>query len=252
MRRCRLPGRMREDGMLAAALFSGCAPIVACALLNKPAATAQLDCLPLTASPLFFSSAGHGQHGGRDPAHVADGGRPARHQVGWVGVSNSRASVCGPASAAQQRCGSSPRVVRELHSSAAAQPRTLLPRSPRSLALSLHAPTQELRQTIVPSAKAFKLDRCCLCCIMGGGQQAGAAACCAGSSSMNDATCHLAAPTPPRPAPAPSPARPRRLMAAVDEYQRRTARSVFVEYVMLGPGERQHGVLCTAWGGCMA
>jgi len=28
-----------------------------------------------------------------------------------------------------------------------------------SLALSLHAPTQELRQTIVPSAKAFKLDR---------------------------------------------------------------------------------------------
>lgn len=29
-----------------------------------------------------------------------------------------------------------------------------------SLALSLHAPTQELRQTIVPSAKAFKLDRC--------------------------------------------------------------------------------------------
>lgn len=30
----------------------------------------------------------------------------------------------------------------------------------RSLALSLHAPTQELRQTIVPSAKAFKLDRC--------------------------------------------------------------------------------------------
>lgn len=29
----------------------------------------------------------------------------------------------------------------------------------RSLALSLHAPTQELRQTIVPSAKAFRLDR---------------------------------------------------------------------------------------------
>ena len=28
-----------------------------------------------------------------------------------------------------------------------------------SLALSLHAPTQELRQTIVPSAKAYKLDR---------------------------------------------------------------------------------------------
>ena len=28
-----------------------------------------------------------------------------------------------------------------------------------SLALSLHAPTQELRQTIVPSAKAFKLDK---------------------------------------------------------------------------------------------
>lgn len=54
-----------------------------------------------------------------------------------------------------------------------------------SLALSLHAPTQELRQTIVPSAKAFKLDR---------------------------------------------------LMAAVGEYQRRTGQSVFVEYVMLGPG----------------
>ncbi|KAL4451304.1 hypothetical protein ABPG77_009376 [Micractinium sp. CCAP 211/92] len=53
-----------------------------------------------------------------------------------------------------------------------------------SLALSLHAPTQELRQTIVPSAKAFKLDR---------------------------------------------------LMGAVDEYQRRTRQSVFVEYVMLGP-----------------
>jgi hypothetical protein len=30
---------------------------------------------------------------------------------------------------------------------------------PCSLALSLHAPTQELRQVIVPSAKAFKLDR---------------------------------------------------------------------------------------------
>lgn len=28
-----------------------------------------------------------------------------------------------------------------------------------SLALSLHAPTQELRQTIVPSAKAYKLDK---------------------------------------------------------------------------------------------
>ena len=28
-----------------------------------------------------------------------------------------------------------------------------------SLALSLHAPTQELRQTIVPSATSFKLDR---------------------------------------------------------------------------------------------
>ena len=28
-----------------------------------------------------------------------------------------------------------------------------------SLALSLHAPTQELRQTIVPSAKAYPLDR---------------------------------------------------------------------------------------------
>ncbi|KAL4420786.1 hypothetical protein ABPG75_010442 [Micractinium tetrahymenae] len=53
-----------------------------------------------------------------------------------------------------------------------------------SLALSLHAPTQELRQTIVPSAKAFKLDR---------------------------------------------------LMGAVDEYQRRTRQSVFIEYVMLGP-----------------
>lgn len=53
-----------------------------------------------------------------------------------------------------------------------------------SLALSLHAPTQELRQTIVPSAKAFKLDR---------------------------------------------------LMGAVDEYQRRSRQSVFIEYVMLGP-----------------
>ncbi|PSC70785.1 radical SAM domain-containing [Micractinium conductrix] len=53
-----------------------------------------------------------------------------------------------------------------------------------SLALSLHAPTQELRQTIVPSAKAFKLDK---------------------------------------------------LMAAVDTYQQRSGRSVFVEYVMLGP-----------------
>ena len=28
-----------------------------------------------------------------------------------------------------------------------------------SLALSLHAPTQELRQSIVPSAKAYKLDK---------------------------------------------------------------------------------------------
>jgi hypothetical protein len=28
-----------------------------------------------------------------------------------------------------------------------------------SLALSLHAPTQELRQAIVPSAKAYKLDK---------------------------------------------------------------------------------------------
>ena len=28
-----------------------------------------------------------------------------------------------------------------------------------SLALSLHAPTQELRQRIVPSAKAYKLDK---------------------------------------------------------------------------------------------
>ncbi|KAL4857551.1 putative dual-specificity RNA methyltransferase RlmN 2 [Chlorella vulgaris] len=56
-----------------------------------------------------------------------------------------------------------------------------------SLALSLHAPTQELRQTIVPSAKAFKLDRQVM------------------------------------------------LMAALDEYQRRTKLRVFVEYVMLGP-----------------
>jgi adenine C2-methylase RlmN of 23S rRNA A2503 and tRNA A37 len=31
------------------------------------------------------------------------------------------------------------------------------------LALSLHAPTQELRQTIVPSAKAYKLDRLIAC-----------------------------------------------------------------------------------------
>lgn len=37
-------------------------------------------------------------------------------------------------------------------------PSSHLPALP-SLALSLHAPTQELRQTIVPSAKAFKLDR---------------------------------------------------------------------------------------------
>jgi adenine C2-methylase RlmN of 23S rRNA A2503 and tRNA A37 len=38
-----------------------------------------------------------------------------------------------------------------------------LPRPPPpqgvSLALSLHAPTQELRQQIVPSARAYKLDK---------------------------------------------------------------------------------------------
>jgi len=50
------------------------------------------------------------------------------------------------------------------------------------LALSLHAPTQELRQVIVPAAKAYKLDS---------------------------------------------------LMGALDDYQRRTRRRVFVEYVVL-------------------
>lgn len=53
-----------------------------------------------------------------------------------------------------------------------------------SLALSLHAPTQELRRKIVPSARAFKLDK---------------------------------------------------LMAAIDAYQQKTMRKVFIEYVLLGP-----------------
>lgn len=53
-----------------------------------------------------------------------------------------------------------------------------------SLALSLHAPTQELRQKIVPSARAYKLEK---------------------------------------------------LMAAIEVYQEKTKRKVFIEYVLLGP-----------------
>jgi len=53
-----------------------------------------------------------------------------------------------------------------------------------SLALSLHAPTQELRQKIVPSARAYKLEK---------------------------------------------------LMDAMETYQEKTKRKVFIEYVLLGP-----------------
>lgn len=55
---------------------------------------------------------------------------------------------CTPLSGAAAAAATDPRPYPSSH----------LPALP-SLALSLHAPTQELRQTIVPSAKAFKLDR---------------------------------------------------------------------------------------------
>lgn len=38
-------------------------------------------------------------------------------------------------------------------------------------------------------------------------------------------------------------------MAAVDEYQQRTRQSVFVEYVMLGPGESA-AAICTCTTSC--
>ena len=43
---------------------------------------------------------------------------------------------------------------------------------------------------------------------------------------------------------------PRRLMAAVEEYQRRTRQSVFVEYVMLGPGAHSAALLCLSCSEC--
>lgn len=103
-----------------------------------------------------------------------------------------------------------------------------------SLALSLHAPTQELRQTIVPSAKVRWFCTTCACVqpALPFGCPLDVHRACHPLSLYPHHISGLSTACPPQAF------KLDRLMAAVDTYQQRTKQRVFVEYVMLGPGER--------------